>query len=77
MQQLRNRYTREARAGELITLEVQREQIKHLAQTVKTEIHNPPLTPQVRPVDEIRCLRRAHARKHKTARYRNAGTQSF
>lgn len=73
----RNRYTREVRIGDLITLEIQREQIRYLSRALKTEAHNPPLVPQARPVDEIRSLRRAHARKHKPPRFRNAGTQSF
>ncbi|GGN20096.1 hypothetical protein GCM10011609_71550 [Lentzea pudingi] len=73
----RNRYTREVRDGELIALEVQSEQIERLSAAFKTEAKNPSVIPPINPVKQIRNRRRAHARRHKPARYRNAGTQSF
>lgn len=73
----RNRYTAQARAEERRLFEIQLVQIERLSEALEAEGDNPPLIPPINPVKQVRSLRRAHARKHKPARYRNAGTQSF
>lgn len=73
----RNRYTREVRTEQHTALEIQREQVDRLSLALKTEARNPQTVPPINLIKQIRSRRRAHARKHKPARYRNAGTQSF
>jgi hypothetical protein len=75
----RNHYTKEVHAEERALIEVQQVQMERLSHALKEEAAGAetPLLPVVNPKKTQRSERRAQARKHKPARYRNAGTQSF
>ncbi|NKE55395.1 hypothetical protein FXN61_00540 [Lentzea sp. PSKA42] len=74
-----NRHTKEVHTEERQLIEVQQVQMERLSRALQDEAHGAatPFLPVVNPKKTQRSERRAQARKHKPARYRNAGTQSF
>jgi hypothetical protein len=75
----RNRYTKEVHSEERRIIELQEVQLEKLARALQRAAKSgeTPLFPVVNSKKIQRSERRRQARKHKPARYRNAGTQSF
>lgn len=75
----RNRFIKEVHTEQRQLIEAQELQLERISRSLRggTVGTKTPLLPAVKPEKIHRTERRKQARKHKPARYRNPGTQSF